>query len=259
MVKHFHSERFGDDRRQRHPAFAAAAVLFVLATFADAGAASAPKEDVPLYVEVSEVARPPVGWVEFCASNPGECAGVPSMPRDIVFTAKAFQDLQSINRYVNEIIKPMTDLDHWGIIEKWSYPDDGYGDCEDYVLLKRLLLMRAGWPREALLITVVRDRMDEGHAVLTVKTDRGEFILDNQADDILPWFETGYRFVKRQSQGNPNVWVSLGDSRPALTNAPTVHKANSVFDQLKAVCRSQLPSATAYCDVSRTSLRPPHP
>ena len=73
--------------------------------------------------------------------------------------------------------------------------------------------MSAGWPREALLITVVRDRKDEGHAVLTVKTDRGEYILDNQAEAVLPWAETGYRFVKRQSQGNPNNWVSLGDPR----------------------------------------------
>jgi predicted transglutaminase-like cysteine proteinase len=120
----------------------------------------------------------------------------------------------SVNRYVNEAVKPMTDLEHWGTIEKWSYPDDGYGDCEDYVLLKRRMLIQAGWPREALLITVVRDRNDDGHAVLTVKTDRGEYILDNQAKDILLWFETGYRFVKRQSQRDPNVWVSLGGSRP---------------------------------------------
>jgi predicted transglutaminase-like cysteine proteinase len=64
-------------------------------------------------------------------------------------------------------------------------------------------------------ITVVLDRKDEGHAVLTVKTDRGEYILDNQAEEILPWSKTGYRFVKRQSQYDPNVWVSPGDPRLA--------------------------------------------
>ncbi len=72
-------------------------------------------------------------------------------------------------------------MEHWGVVERWSYPDDGKGDCEDYVLLKRRMLMQAGWPREALLITVVRDKKGEGHAVLTVKTDKGDFILDNQA------------------------------------------------------------------------------
>ena len=84
-----------------------------------------------------------------------------------------------------------------------AYPDDGYGDCEDYVLQKRRMLIQAGWPREALLITVVRDRKDEGHAMLTVKTDKGEFILDNQTDEILPWTDTGYRFVKRQVAVRP--------------------------------------------------------
>ena len=76
-----------------------------------------------------------------------------------------------VNAWVNESIKPMTDLEHWGVVERWNYPDDGYGDCEDYVLLKRRMLMQAGWPREALLITVVRDKKGDGHAVLTVKTD----------------------------------------------------------------------------------------
>ena len=95
---------------------------------------------------------------------------------------KAWTDLVRINKWVNDNVKPMTDLEHWGVVEKWSYPDDGYGDCEDYVLLKRRMLMEAGWPREALLITVVREKNGNGHAVLTVKTDKGEFILDNQEE-----------------------------------------------------------------------------
>ena len=118
-----------------------------------------------------------------------------------------------VNAWVNEAIKPMTDLEHWGVVERWNYPDDGYGDCEDYVLLKRRMLIQAGWPREALLITVVRDKKGDGHAVLTIKTDRGEFVLDNQEPQVLPWTKTGYRFVKRQSQSDPNVWVSLDEPR----------------------------------------------
>ena len=113
----------------------------------------------------------------------------------------------------------MTDLEHWGVVEKWSYPDDGYGDCEDYVLLKRRMLMQAGWPRSALLITVVRDQNGDGHAVLTVRSNKGEFILDNQNEKIVLWSETGYRFVKRQSQSDPNVWVLLGEPNPAAATA----------------------------------------
>jgi predicted transglutaminase-like cysteine proteinase len=172
-----------------------------------------------LFVAAGPVARPPIGWVEFCADHPFECKVTPTAPRDVVLSNKAWTDLVRINRWVNENVRPVTDLEHWGVVEKWSYPDDGYGDCEDYVLLKRRMLTEAGWPREALLITVVREKNGNGHAVLTVKTDQGEFILDNQEERILLWSETSYRFVKRQSQSDPNRWVSLGDPRPTTATA----------------------------------------
>jgi len=172
-----------------------------------------------LYIATGEVTRPPIGWVDFCAEHTFECKVAPSAPRDVVLTNKTWTDLVRINKWVNENVKPMTDMDHWGVVEKWSYPDDGYGDCEDYALLKRRMLTEAGWPREALLMTVVRDQNGNGHAVLTVKTDRGEYILDNQTSDILFWSDTGYRFVKRQSQSDPNVWVSLGEPRAAPATA----------------------------------------
>jgi len=173
----------------------------------------------PMFVSVGDNARPPIGWVEFCTEQPNECASTASTPRDVLLTTRTWKDLVRTNKWANDTIKPVTDLEHWGVVEKWSYPDDGYGDCEDYVLLKRRMLIQAGWPREALLITVVRDKKGEGHAVLTVKTDKGEFILDNQNPEILAWLDTGYRFVKRQSQSDPNIWVSLGDSRPATSTA----------------------------------------
>jgi len=171
------------------------------------------------YASVGDTSRAPIGWVDFCADNPKDCSAGPTQARDIVMTPTAWKDLVRVNRWVNETIKPMTDQEHWGVIERWSYPTDGYGDCEDYVLLKRKMLIEAGWPREALLITVVRDKRGDGHAVLTVKSDKGEFILDNQNEAVLAWQETGYRFVKRQSQGDQNVWVALGEPRPNVATA----------------------------------------
>lgn len=172
-----------------------------------------------LFVSTGTGTRAPIGWIEFCSEYAPECETKPLEARDVVLTAKAWKDLLRINKWVNAQVKPVTDLEHWGVVERWSYPDDGYGDCEDYVLLKRKMLIQAGWPRQALLITVVRDRKGEGHAVLTVKTDKGEYILDNQSEEIMLWSETGYRFVKRQSQSDPNTWVSLGDPRPATATA----------------------------------------
>jgi predicted transglutaminase-like cysteine proteinase len=192
---------------------AATALLMLLASEpADAG-------QRPLFVSVGVSARAPVGWVDFCANHANECNTRPLEARDVQLTAKTWKELTRINQWVNEAVKPVTDLEHWGVVERWNYPDDGYGDCEDYVLLKRRMLMQSGWPRQSLLITVVRDKRGDGHAVLTVKTDRGEFVLDNQNEDVLLWSETGYRFVKRQSQHDPNVWVMLGDQRPATATA----------------------------------------
>ncbi len=172
-----------------------------------------------LFVSVGATTRPPIGWLEFCAEHARECETKPLEPRDVVLTMKAWKDLVRTNKWANETVKPMTDLEHWGVVERWNYPNDGYGDCEDYVLLKRKSLMQAGWPRQALLITVVRDKKGDGHSVLTIKTDKGDFILDNQNEKILLWSDTGYRFVKRQSQSDPNVWVALDDPRPATATA----------------------------------------
>ena len=193
---------------------AAAAGAFALIAYASAAFA-----ERLMFASLGDNSRAPIGWIEFCSNMPKDCAGGPSSPRDVVLNGKSWKDLVRINKHVNDSIKPMTDMDHWGSVEKWSYPDDGYGDCEDYVLLKRRMLAQAGWPLEALLITVVREKSGDGHAVLTVKTDKGEFVLDNQHPEILLWSETSYRFVKRQSQTDPNLWVSLGDPRPATTVA----------------------------------------
>jgi predicted transglutaminase-like cysteine proteinase len=198
-----------------------AAIAFSIVTAAagdrTASLGAMPGNDHIAYIEVGEPTRSPIGWIEFCVEYKGECATKSSAPRDVVLTPKAWADMAKVNNWVNDNIQPVTDLEHWGVVERWNYPDDGKGDCEDYVLLKRRMLMQAGWPREALLITVVRDKRGDGHAVLTVKTNRGEFILDNQETEILAWNKTGYKFVKRQSQSDPNIWVSLGEPRAPAT------------------------------------------
>ena len=79
--------------------------------------------------------------------------------------------------------------------------------------MKRKLLVERGWSTGALLVTVVFDEIGDGHAVLLVRTDRGELVLDNKTDAVLAWYETAYRFVKRQSVADPNRWVSVGDPR----------------------------------------------
>jgi len=211
--------RFKQDRRTGGALVVlCAAVLLAGGGPAFAGERTAqafPANERAVYAAVGEPTRAPIGWSEFCLAYKPECDTKPSAPRDIVLSPKVWSDLVKVNDWVNRSVEPLTDLEHWGVVERWNYPDDGKGDCEDYVLLKRRMLMQAGWPREALLITVVRDKKGDGHAVLTVKTNRGEFVLDNQVGEILAWNKTGYRFVKRQSQSDPNSWVALGEPRMA--------------------------------------------
>ena len=146
------------------------------------------------------------GWKEFIAELQG---------KDLATQLREVNRAFNAHRYI-------LDINNWGEDDYWDTPYQFLkkdGDCEDYVLLKRRMLIQAGWPRQALLITVVRDQRGDGHAVLTVKTDKGEFVLDNQNEEVLLWSETSYRFVKRQSQSDPNVWVALGDNRPAVLTA----------------------------------------
>src|SRR5258708_32161261 len=125
---------------------AVAAILLGLSARARAG------DEGILYASLGDTPRSPIGWVEFCADNPGECRGGASQPRDIVMSQAAWRDLLRVNRWVNETVKPMTDMDHWGVIEKWSLPTDGYGDCQDYVLLKPKVLLPPVCPPQPLLI-----------------------------------------------------------------------------------------------------------
>ncbi len=157
----------------------------------------------------------PYGWLDFCNRYENECRGGLSQPADIALTPKAWLLIRDVNAKVNAMIEPLSDIEHWGVVDQWDIPNDGYGDCEDYVLLKRKLLIAAGLPRQALLVTVVKDEKGEGHAVLTVKTSRGEFVLDNMRDRVKPWNEVPYRFVKRQSQADPNIWVQIGEPTSA--------------------------------------------
>ena len=170
------------------------------------------------YVGVGKRTLVPYGWVDFCNRYRNECRTQPMKPEDVVLSKTKLRIMKRINSWVNKQIKPKSDQDQWRVVDHWDYPASGSGDCEDYVLLKRKLLMQEGFPRQSLLITVVKDRNGDGHAVLTVKTSGGEYILDNLVQRVMPWTKVPYRFVKHQSQADPNVWVEIGEP----TSAPLV-------------------------------------
>lgn len=173
-------------------------------------AGSVPVASLP--ISASGEARAPYAWSDFCKRMSSECRVNTGEPERVEMTAKLWKTVVAVNGKINREIEPVTDQEHWGVVDHWDLPDDGKGDCEDYALLKRKRLAEAGIPRRAMLMTVVIDEENAGHAVLMIRTDRGDFILDNKRNAILPWNQTGYVYVKRESQYQTG-WTSLGGAQ----------------------------------------------
>jgi predicted transglutaminase-like cysteine proteinase len=196
-------------------ALGAAAVLLIFAMGAGHGQPLAATRYARVLAPGAGDSEPTAAWTAFCKRLPDECRIDASEPATIDLTPDVSELLAATNLRVNTTIKPMTDREHWGVEDRWDFPDDGFGDCEDYQLLKRKLLAEAGLPRRAMRMTVVIDTEGDGHAVLTIRTDRGDLILDNKRDAVLTWNDTGYEFIKRE--GSDTVaWVALGGG-PART------------------------------------------
>ena len=164
--------------------------------------------------------NPPIGHYEFCRDNPNACSAKQSDTGPMQLTEATWKTILKVNYDVNTRIQPLTDEEIYGVEEKWAYPTD-VGDCEDYVLLKQKLLVKQGFSPSDLLITVVLQPNGEGHAVLTVRTDRGDFVLDNMRNKVLLWSDTEYTYLKRQSTLSAAKWVKIEDDR-----APVVGSLN---------------------------------
>jgi predicted transglutaminase-like cysteine proteinase len=168
----------------------------------------------------SEAARAPKAFGGFCASNPSQCqARGASGPMSM--NASRWAQLRQVNSTVNRTIREVSDRSK-GRADQWSIVGSGgSGDCEDFALTKRMKLMQMGWSSSSLLVSVVRLRNGQGHAVLTVRTSEGDLVLDNLRSRITSPGSTGYRFFTRQSTSDPRVWVAVarnGSSAPAATS-----------------------------------------
>ena len=158
---------------------------------------------------------PPVGYVDFCGRGEAECQFRGGRIETLAVTTENWDQIDQVNRIVNTKIRPATDMELYGKPDYWTYPVAA-GDCEDYVLLKKRYLTELGFNPDVMLITVVLDEHNEGHAILTMVTAQGDYVLDNRRREILRWDDAGYKFLKRQSQATANEWVSLQKSAPQV-------------------------------------------
>ncbi|MGE8103965.1 transglutaminase-like cysteine peptidase [Allorhizobium sp. NPDC080224] len=183
-----------------------------------AGALAFQVSAMPANMQVVGKANPPIGHYEFCQTYKGECSGSQTDRGPMLLTEQLWKTILDVNYTVNSSITPLTDLEIYGVEERWAYPRT-VGDCEDFALLKRKMLIDRGLDPSDLLMTVVLQPNGEGHAVLTVRTDHGDFILDNMRNKVLLWSETEYTYLKRQSSTHPARWVKLQDGRASYVGS----------------------------------------
>jgi predicted transglutaminase-like cysteine proteinase len=191
-------------------------IVATLLCIGSAGSAAAASIDFSntAFAPVAGRTSVPIGHYEFCETHAAEC-GLNEVVDAVTLTPQNWDELVAANNRVNATVRPVSDEDLYRVAEYWAYPQ-GAGDCEDFVLEKRRALLQEGWPASALLIAVVRKKDGEGHAVLLVRTDRGDLALDNLDGEIHIWNETPYTYLKRQAQSDSASWVGLRDDRTIL-------------------------------------------
>lgn len=170
-----------------------------------APSAAPPSSPMPPYATAT---APPFGFFSFCLRDPAQCQAHDSRQR-IALTQAAWDRIAQVNSQVNDAIMPESDKRHYDRAEYWNIPTDGHGDCEDYALAKRAELIAQGFPESALRIAVAMAPSQALHAVLLVGTDRGDYVLDNDFGDVMPWRAMNYVWMKEQSPDDPRQWIAM--------------------------------------------------
>jgi predicted transglutaminase-like cysteine proteinase len=157
-------------------------------------------------MQVSGYAFPPPAFNAFCKREPKLCR-TENGKNVVELTAAREAELKAVNASVNLRIKERSDVQTSGNADYWQLPTT-QGDCEDFAILKKSELLKSGWPASALLLTVA-SLGGEGHTVLTVRTSKGDKVLDNRTNSIRDWSNTPYRYFARQSQSAADKWVRI--------------------------------------------------
>lgn len=143
----------------------------------------------------------PLGYLSFCSTYSSQCTSRGTHER-IALTPETWRTIRRINAEVNARIRPDATKGAYD----WSLEATS-GNCNDYAVQKRKALIDLGLPASALSLSVVLTRRGGGHLVLTVRTDRGDYVLDNLRQTIVGWERSGYSFNRVQSFDDPDAWV----------------------------------------------------
>jgi predicted transglutaminase-like cysteine proteinase len=141
---------------------------------------------------------PPFAYIQFCVHHRSACKNTRGHlamagSNTVKLTKRLSKQLAHVNSRVNSRMIARAD----GSSDKWNV-GGRYGDCEDFAMTKRAMLIAAGWPSSALSLTTVKTAWGEGHAILSVHTSGGTLVLDNLSHAVKSIKNVPYRLVSMQ-------------------------------------------------------------
>ena len=158
------------------------------------------------HLEALQSVDAPDGFSGVCARYGWACARsgrATSAGRDVLALA------EKVNTSINRQTREVADEVQYNLSEYWALPTALGGDCEDFALAKKQALISNGVVPEQLLLATVLDQRGNPHAVLVLRTDSGDYVLDNLTNSILAWRETGYTFLRMQNPASPGQWKAV--------------------------------------------------
>lgn len=183
--------------------FCGAAALAALTSF------STPTEGVASgsdFLKSRGLGVAPPGAQRLCSTYSWACARGTSGG---TVTQGQMQVVRAVNSQINRSTRAIEDSQQYGEAERWAIPTSRGGDCEDYALAKKRALISKGIDPQRLLIATVLDRNRRPHAVLVVRTENGDMVLDNVTNSIRSWQDTRYVFLRMQDPSRPSRWVNV--------------------------------------------------
>lgn len=199
---------------------------------------------------------PPAAFVEYCGNWSSQCDGG-GAGRAMALDGDRWEELRRVNASVNGRIQPKADPVHE---DHWTLGVDA-GDCDEYAVQKRQALADRGWPASALALTVARLSNGDAHLVLVVRTDRGEFVLDNLRQDVVAADRANYRWLMRQSAMHPKLWVRVNGSAHESIDVARLRREEAATVATPAAVRADptevtggTPKAAAKADTQSTLM-----
>ncbi|CAD0185603.1 hypothetical protein RUESEDTHA_02496 [Ruegeria sp. THAF57] len=158
------------------------------------------------FIRAVAASPPPSGARQLCRQYAWACSSTSSIS---LTTQQEMRIINRVNRQVNATTREVTDQSQYRTVERWALPTSRGGDCEDFALLKKRDLIRAGIDPSKLLIATVLDTQRQAHAVLVYRSAGGDLVLDNLTNSIKPWSATRYLFLRMQDPRKPSNWVGI--------------------------------------------------